>query len=87
MGSSSDPPVWQQLLMTAVSLAAVAAMLWMEAPQWQRDQFRNGLRSRLAQAAWQSGRHAMSLEIERGRPAGLGYGVTYWLSRVRDLLS
>lgn len=75
--------MWQQLLMTAVSVAAVAAMLWMEAPQWQRDQFRQAVRSKLAVAAWQSGRKAMGLEIDRGKPVGL-YQVTYYLSRLRD---
>jgi hypothetical protein len=79
----SKPPMWQQLLMTAVSVAAVAAMLWMEAPPWQRDQIRNAARSRLAAAAWRSGRQAMSLEIEQGRP-GPGYQLTYLLSRLRD---
>jgi hypothetical protein len=77
------PPMWQQLLMTAVSVAAVAAMLWMEAPTWQREQIRQAVRSRLASAAWRSGREAMRLEIEHGRP-GSGYTFTYWLSRLRD---
>ena len=79
-----NPPMWQQLLMTAVSLAAVAAMLWMEMPGWQRDQIRAEIRSRLASVAWASGRHAISLEVETGRP-GAGYQVTYWLSRLRDV--
>ena len=81
-----DRPLWQDLLMTAVSLAAVGAMLWMEAPGWQRDQIRQTVRSRVAGAAWQTGRHAMSLEIEHGRP-GPGYQLTYWLSRLRDAIS
>lgn len=77
------PPMWQQLVMTAVSVAAVAAMLWMEAPAWQKEQIRHALRSHLAVAAWQTGRKAMRLEIDRGRPVGL-YQVTYWISRLRD---
>lgn len=77
------PPMWQQLVMTAVSVAAVGVMLWMEAPQWQRDQIRHQLRSHLAMAAWRSGREAMRLEIDRGRPVGL-YHVTYLISRLRD---
>ena len=79
------PPMWQQLLMTAVSLAAVGAMLWMEAPEWQRETMRRWVRSHLASAAWQSGRAAMRLEIEGGpAKARSGYQVTYWLSRLRD---
>jgi len=79
-------PVWQQLVMTAVSLAAVGAMLWMEAPQWQRDQIRNAVRSRLAGVAWRSGRKAMSRELDGDLPgARSGYVVTYWLSRLRDV--
>lgn len=78
-----QPPMWQQLLMTAVSVAAVAAMLWMEAPPWQREQIRSAIRNRLAVVAWRSGRKAMGLEIDRGKPVGL-YQVTYYLSRLRD---
>jgi hypothetical protein len=77
-------PVWQQLVMTAVSVLAVAAMLWMEAPQWQRDQIRGVLRNRLAVAAWRSGRAAMRLELDRGRPVGLNLHLTEVLSRLRD---
>lgn len=77
------PPMWQQLVMTAVSVAAVGVMLWMEAPQWQKEQIRLAVRSHLAVAAWRSGRKAMRLEIDGGRPVGL-YQVTYLLSRLRD---
>ena len=78
------PPVWQQLLMTAVSLAAVGLMLWAEMPEWQRDQFRRQLRGSLARAAWASGHRAMGLEVDLGRPVGLRYGFTEVLSRLRD---
>ena len=79
------PPMWQQLLMTAVSLAAVGAMLWMEAPEWQRETIRRAVRGRLASVAWDSGRAAMKIELDRGPgKARSGYQLTYWLSRLRD---
>lgn len=84
---NNRPPMWQQLTMITVSLIAVALTLWMEAPEWQRQQIRRTARDALAVAAWRSGRATMGLEIDRGpQVASTGYRATYWLSRLRDAI-
>ncbi len=86
----SESP-WTHLLMTAVTLAGVAAVMWMEAPEWQREMIRRQARSRMRSLAIRlaaaSGHRAMGDEL-RGRmaEAHAGYGFTYKLSRMRDRL-
>jgi hypothetical protein len=82
---------WTHLLMTLITLAGVSAVMWMEAPEWQRETIRRAARLRLHQlaaaAARASGHRAMGDELGgRMREAMAGYGFTYRLSRMRDRL-
>ena len=82
---------WTHLLMTAITLAGVAAVMWMEAPEWQRQMIIRAARARARQGAAllaaRSGHHAMGDELSgRRAEATAGYGITYRLSRMRDLL-
>lgn len=86
----SDSP-WTHLLMTAITLAGVAAVMWMEAPEWQRETIKRGLRAKGRRAAAvlarKSGHRAMGDELSgRAAEAEAGYGVAYRLSRLRDKL-
>ena len=86
---SEDP--WAHLLMTLITLAGVAAMVWMEAPEWQRELIRRAARSRLKQlaaaVARRSGHRALGDELDgRAEQARAGYGFTYRLSSLRDRL-
>jgi hypothetical protein len=82
---------WQHLLMTAVTLASVLGIMWMEAPEWQREMVRRAARARAhrfaAALARSSGHRAMGDELSgRTAEAHAGYGFTYRLSRLRDRL-
>ncbi len=82
---------WTHLLMTVITLAGVAAVMWMEAPEWQREMIRRQARVRLrglaARLAASSGHRAMGDELQgRTAEAHAGYGFTYKLSRMRDRL-
>ena len=82
----------QQITQLVIALLGVAAILWMEAPPWQREMVTRAVRARLhvlaARAARSSGHHAMGAELAgRQDDAEHGYRFTYWLSsRVRDKL-
>src|SRR5258708_29255387 len=79
MGESQGP--WTQLLVTVITVAGVAVIVWMEAPPWQREAMRRVLRLRVRQAAGhpaaRGGHRAMGDEL-RGRAGGAaaGHGVT-----------
>jgi hypothetical protein len=82
---------WTHLLMTAITLTGVGVMMWMEAPEWQRETIRRGIRHRLRQlaaaAARASGHRAMGDELGGHLDqAHAGYGITYRISRLRDRL-
>ena len=87
----NDQGPWTHLLMTAITLAGVAVIMWMEAPEWQRQMIIRAARARArqgaARVAARSGHRAMGDEL-RGRlgEALAGYGITYRLSRLRDRL-
>lgn len=88
---SGDQGPWTHLVMTLITLGGVAVIMWMEAPEWQRQMLTRTVRSRLhraaALAARASGHRAMGDELGgRDREAHAGYGFTYRLSRVRDRL-
>jgi len=90
MGGDQGP--LSHLLMTLITLAGVAAIMWMEAPQWQREAIRRSARHHARRAAARvaraSGHRAMGDELSgRLRDAATGYGITYRLSRLRDGLA
>lgn len=87
----SDQGPWTHLLMTVITLAGVAGVMWMEAPEYQREMVKRAARHRLrrlaAAAARHSGHRAMGDELSgRLKEALAGYRFTYRLSRVRDAL-
>lgn len=82
---------WTHLLMTAITLGGVAAVMWMEAPEWQRQMIVRAARARLRGAitrlARSSGHRAMGDELSgRLHEALAGYGFTEKVSRLRDRL-
>ena len=86
-----DQGPWTHLLMTVITLAGVGAVMWMEAPEWQREMIRRSavvkLRKCVALAAARSGHRAMGDELQgRTAEARAGYGFTYRLSAFRDRL-
>ena len=89
MGEPQGP--WTHLLVTVISVAGMAALVWMEAPEWQREmikrQARLRLRSLITRLAVSSGQRAMGDELSgRTAEAHAGYGFTYRLSALRDRL-
>lgn len=87
----NDQGPWAHLLMTAITLAGVAGMMWMEAPEYQREMVKRAARSRLrrlaAAVARHSGHRAMGDELGgRADQARAGYGFTYRISCLRDRL-
>jgi hypothetical protein len=79
------------LLMTLITLAGVALVMWMEAPEWQRQMITRSARRRgrqlAARLAARSGHQSMGSELSgRAAEAHAGYGITYRLSRLRDRL-
>ena len=88
----SDQSPWSHLLMTVITLAGVAAVMWMEAPEWQRQMVLRAARSRsqrlAAALARKTGRRAMGDELSGHQAAAeSGYGFTYRVSRLRDRLT
>lgn len=86
-----DDSPWAHLAMTLITLAGMAAVMWMESPEWQREMIKRAARSRLrrlaAAVARRSGHRAMGDELSgRLKEALTGYGFTYRLSRLRDAL-
>jgi len=82
---------WSHLLMTVITLAGVGAVMWMEAPEWQRAMIKRQARVRLrllaGRLAASSGHRAMGDELQgRIAEAHAGYGFTYRLSALRDRL-
>lgn len=82
---------WEHLVMTLVTVAGMAALMWMEAPEWQREIIKRAARNRLrrlaAGVARRSGHRAMGDELDgRTEQARAGYGFTYRLSTFRDRL-
>jgi hypothetical protein len=87
----NDQSPWQHLLMTLITIAGVAVIMWLEAPEWQQQmmkrQARSKLRSLATRLAAASGHQAMGDELSgRTAEASAGYGFTYRLSRLRDRL-
>lgn len=81
---------WQRLVITLASVALMTWAVWMEAPEWQREQLKRTVKARaylvLHRLARASGHRAMGAELA-GRPeADAGYRFTERLSRVRDAL-
>lgn len=79
------------LLVTLVTVAGMALMVWAEMPEWQREMMTRAVRSRLhrvaAKLARASGRRAMGDELAgRASEADAGYRRTYRLSVTRDRL-
>jgi hypothetical protein len=79
------------LLMTLITLAGVALIMWMESPEWQRQMIARTTRARArrfaALVAARSGHQSMGSELSgRTIEAEAGYGITYRLSRLRDRL-
>lgn len=82
---------WTHLLMTAITVSGVLVIMWLEAPEWQRETMRRAVRSRLHRAAARlaraSGHRAMGDELSGRRgEAEAGYRFTYRLSALRDRL-
>ena len=87
----SDQGPWAHLVTVLISVAGMAALVWMEAPEWQREAIRRVIRLRArsvaARVAAASGRRAMGDELSgRAGQAEAGYGFTYRLSTLRDRL-
>jgi hypothetical protein len=86
-----EPNPWQNLLVTVVTVAGVAVIMWMEAPAWQRETVKRALRWRLryvaTRLAARSGHRAMGDELDgREAEAEAGYRQTFKLSTWRDRL-
>jgi hypothetical protein len=80
------------LVMTVITVAGVAVIMWMEAPEWQREAIKRAVKLRArrlaARAAHASGHRAMGDELGgRRAEADAGYGFTYRLSRLRDRMT
>src|SRR5260370_5942773 len=69
MGESQGP--WTQLLVTVITVAGVAVIVWMEAPPWQREAMRRGVRVRGRQGAGQPGPRGGARGVG-GEPHGRG---------------
>jgi len=87
----SDQGPWAHLVTVLISVAGMAALVWMEAPEWQREAIRRVIRLRARSVAGRvaaaSGRRAMGDELSgRKAEAEAGYGFTYRLSTLRDRL-
>ena len=81
---------WMHLLMTLITVAGVGVIMWMEAPEWQRETIKRQIRLRARQCADRvaraSGHRAMGRELDGTPERDAGYERTRWLSRVRDAL-
>jgi hypothetical protein len=84
-----QPGPWEHLVITLITVAGTAIMVWWQMPPAQRQMMtleaRRRLHRVLAGAALRSGRAAMRDELEgRAAEAGSRYALTYRLSRLRD---
>ena len=89
MGDNSG--LLRHLLITAITVAGVAVIMWLEAPDWQKEMISRGANLRLhglaAGLARAAGHSAMGDELKgRASEARAGYRVTERLSRLRDRL-
>jgi hypothetical protein len=80
---------WRHLLMTLISVAGMAVMVWMELPEGQRSmltlELRAGLHKHLHAAAQRLGHSGMGSELAAHMPtARASYGLAYRLARWRD---
>ena len=81
--------IWAHLLMTVISVAGMAVIVWMELPESQRAMMTLTMRTRLQRmlhrSAQRAGHAGMGAELhERYPAAGTAYGAAYWLARLRD---
>lgn len=86
-----DERPWQRIVILGLTAGMLAAMAWLEMPQWQRELIKRTARLRmyrlLHRAARASGHRAMGDELAgRTREADSGYAFTERLSRARDAL-
>lgn len=89
MPEQSQGSIWQHLLMTLISLAGAAVLIWMELPPSQRMMVTLEARKRSYRAlhagAQLAGRWGMGNELrEHGPSAAASYGLAYQLARWRD---
>lgn len=82
---------WQRIVILALTAGMLAAMAWLEMPQWQRELIKRGARLRtyrlLHRLARASGHRAMGDELAgRKAEADAGYHFTERISRARDSL-
>ena len=89
MPEQQQGSVWQHLLMTLISVAGMAAVVWMELPPSQRMMVTLVIRERsyrvLHAAARGAGRLGMGSELRAHMPtATASYGLAYRLARWRD---
>jgi hypothetical protein len=86
-----DQGPWTHLVMTVITVAGVLVIMWMEAPEWQRETIKRAARVRVrslaGRLAARSGHRAMGDELDgRTAEAEAGYGFTYRVSKLRDRL-
>lgn len=91
MDGQQPPRIWLHLLMTLISVAGAAAILWMELPPDQRSMMvleaRVAVQRRAHRLAVRAGHLGMGSELRSHLPAAAaGYGIAYRLARLRDRL-
>ena len=89
MEQEQQGSAWRHLIMTLISVAGMAVMVWMELPEGQRSmmtlELRAGLHKHLHAAAVRLGRTGMGSELARHMPtARASYGLAYRLATWRD---
>jgi len=82
---------WLHLLMTLISLAGMAAIVWLEMPPSERMMVsltcRSVIQRTAHRAARRAGRAGMGAELHEHMPtAHASYGVAYRLAQLRDRL-
>ncbi len=87
----SQPRVWQQILLVAVSVAGAGVIAWCEMPpdqrRWAALEARARLQRLLHRTARSAGRAGMASEIAGHDPtAQASYGLAYRLASIRDRL-
>lgn len=83
--------IWLHLLMTAISVAGMASIVWLEMPESERTMIsltvRTWLHRNLHHGARRAGRAGMGAELHEHMPtARVSYGLAYRLARLRDQL-
>ena len=86
-----DEKPWQRIVILGLTAGMLAAMAWLEMPQWQREMVKRTARLRvyrlLHRAARASGHRAMGDELAgRMREAEAGYAFTERINPARDAL-